>query len=198
MRQMWGATADEIVIGCVANYSPVKRHERLIAAFGALAAEGHRIRLVLVGEGPMRPAMEAQVRALDLEAKVRLAGSSADARALCAGFDVAVQASSREGLPNALLEAAAAGVPLVATDAGGTSEIVLDGLTGLLVPIDDEAAMVTALRATATDPDLRRRLGDAARDHVAAAFGMDRFVAEFARLYEDLAVAKRLAERRPA
>jgi glycosyltransferase involved in cell wall biosynthesis len=197
LRRAWDATDDEIVIGCVANYSPVKRHEQLIAAFGALVADGQRARLVLVGEGPMRPAMEEQIRALGLAAVVRLTGSTPDARAVYAGFDVAAQASCREGLPNALLEAAAAGRPIVATDAGGSGEIVLDGETGLLVPVDDEAAIVGALRRLVTDADLRRRLGAAAHDHAARAFGMDRFVAEFADLYEGQARARRLSERRP-
>lgn len=197
LRRAWGASEDEIVIGCVANYSPVKRHEALIAAFAALVAEGRRGRLVLVGEGPMRAAMEDQVRALGLAAVVRLAGSAPDARSLYGGFDVAVQASIREGLPNALLEAAAAGLPIVATDAGGSGEIVIDGETGLLVPIDDAGAMVAALRSVVDDADLRQRLGAAAREHTSRGFGMDRFVAEFADLYEGLAVARRLPGRRP-
>jgi glycosyltransferase involved in cell wall biosynthesis len=197
LRQGWGVDPDEVVLGCVANYSPVKAQERLIAAVGQLVAEGQRVRLVLVGEGPMRPALEAQVRALGLETAVHLAGSTPDARSTYAGFDVAVQASVREGLPNALLEAAAAGLPIVATDAGGSGEIVLDAETGLLVPVEDAAAMVAALRRIVTDAELRRRLGAAARDHAARTFGMDRFIAEFADLYEGLAVARRLPERRP-
>ena len=196
-RGAWGASDDEIVIGCVANYSPVKRHEQLIAAFGTLVATGQRARLVLVGEGPMRAAMEDQIQALGLAPVVRLTGSTPDARSLVVGFDVTVQASCREGLPNALLEAAAAGLPIVATDAGGSGEIVIDGETGLLVPVDDQVAMVGALQRMAADGDLRRRLGGAAHKHAARVFGMDRFVAEFADLYEGLAVARGLGERRP-
>ena len=133
------------LVGCVANYLPVKRHDLLIDAFSRIADAAPGARLVLVGEGPMRPAMEAQIRTLGLEERVRLHGSVADPTAMLGAFDVVVQASRSEGLPNALLEAAAAGRPIVATAAGGSGEIVLDGQTGLLVPIDDGDALASAL-----------------------------------------------------
>lgn len=181
---------DEIVIGCVANYSPVKRHDLLIEAFAALPDPGRPLRLVLVGDGPLRPALERQIRELGLEERVRLHGLELDPEPLYAAFDIVVQASNREGLPNALLEAGAAGRPIVATAAGGSGEIVLDGRTGLLVPVEDRPALVSALHALVVDPDLRERLGVAARAHVTLTFGMDRFVAEVANLYEEQAASK--------
>jgi glycosyltransferase involved in cell wall biosynthesis len=183
---------NDVVIGCVANYSPVKRHDLLIEAFAALQDRRQMVRLVLVGEGPLRSALERRIRELGLEARVRLHGSEVDPEPLYAAFDIVVQASSREGLPNALLEAGGAGRALVATDAGGSGEIVLDGRTGLLIPVEDRAALVSALYGLVSDPDLRDRLGLAAREHVVATFGMDRFVAEFAQLYEEQAASKNL------
>ena len=134
----------------------------------------------------MRPAMEARIRTLGLEERVRLLGSVADPTAMLGAFDVVVQASRSEGLPNALLEAAAAGRPIVATAAGGSGEIVLDGQTGLLVPIDDGDALASALLRLLGDTGLRESLGPAARERVATTFGMGRFVAEFAALYQGL------------
>ena len=183
---------NEIVIGCIANYSPVKRHDLIIEAFAALQDQDRSLRLVLVGEGPMRPTIEHQVRELGLESRVRLHGSELNPERLYPAFDVAVQASSREGLPNALLEAGAAGRPMVATAAGGTDEIVIDGQTGLLIPVDDGAALTEAMRRMVSDAELRQRLGRAAREHVAATFDMDRFVAEFAVLYEEQVAARKL------
>jgi glycosyltransferase involved in cell wall biosynthesis len=121
---------------------------------------------------------------------VRLHGSELNPEPLYAAFDITVQASSREGLPNALLEAGGAGRAIVATAAGGSGEIVLDGQTGLLVPAGDCVALVDALGRLVSDPGLRARLGNAAREHVTATFGMDRFVAEFAQLYEEMAASK--------
>jgi glycosyltransferase involved in cell wall biosynthesis len=187
IRQELGFEDDQLVIGCVANYLPVKRHDLLIEAFASVVKSFPNARLALVGDGPMRPAMEARIMAEGLDKRTRLVGSVADAPSIIGAFDIAVQASRSEGLPNALLEAAAAGLPIVATAAGGTSEIVRDGDTGLLVPIEDPAALASALLRALTDAELRRRLGGSARARVATVFAMDRFVSEFADLYRELA-----------
>lgn len=181
---------DEVVIGCVANYLPVKRHDLLIEVFANLLGQGHPLRLVLVGEGPLRPALERQIRDLGLEARVRLHGSALEPEPLYAAFDIVVQTSRREGLPNALLEAGAAGRAIVATAAGGSGEIVLDGRTGLLVPVDDRLALERSVYRLVSDSSLRERLGVTAREHVTTTFGMDRFVAEFANLYEEQALSR--------
>ena len=185
-----GTAADQLLVGCVANYLLVKRHDLLIDAFSRISEAAPGARLVLVGEGPMRPAMEAQVKTLGLQDRVRLLGSVADPTSMLGAFDVAVQASRSEGLPNVLLEAAAAARPIVATAAGGSGEIVRDGQTGLLVPVDDGDALASALLRLLRDADLRESLGPAARERVATAFGMGRFVAEFATLYQELARAR--------
>ena len=191
-RRLLGLSDDELAIGCIANYRPVKRLDLLIDAFASIAGEHQRVRLFLVGEGPVRADLEQRIQTLGLEGRVRLHGSELDPQRLYGIFDVVVQASHSEGLPNALLEAAAAGRPIVATAAGGTGEIVLDGKTGLIGPVDDRAALAQSLGRAIGDPDLRRRLGAAARVHVATTFGMERYVAEFATLYEELAEAKHL------
>lgn len=185
-----GAREGELVIGCVANYLPVKRHDRLIHAFAAVARAVPAARLVLVGEGPLRPQMAGLIQSLGIDERVRLYGSVADATRLLGGFDVMVQASRSEGSPNALLEAAAAGKAIVATAAGGSDEIVVDGVTGLLVPVDDVDAMRDALLRVLSDAALRDRLGVAARERTLSVFGMDRFVAEFSSLYLELIEAR--------
>jgi glycosyltransferase involved in cell wall biosynthesis len=121
---------------------------------------------------------------------VRIHGAEPDPLPLYAAFDLVVQASVREGLPNVLLEAGAAARPIVATAAGGSGEVVVDGVTGLLVPVEDRAALTSAMRAAMDDEGLRNRLGAAARDLVASQYGMDRFVAEWATFYERIAEAK--------
>jgi glycosyltransferase involved in cell wall biosynthesis len=186
---------DRVVVGCVANFRPVKNHDLLIEAFAPLVAEGLPVTLVLVGDGQLRPAIERRIREFGIGEHVRLHGSAADPEPLNAGFDLVVQASDREGLPNALLEAGAAGRPMVATAAGGTAEIVVDGTTGLLVPIGDREALTTALRRLVVDAGLRILLGRGARENIASRFGMDRFVAEFAELYEALAAQKGILRR---
>lgn len=191
-RRRWGAGDDDVVIGCVGNYRAIKRHALLIDAFATLARDQSDLRLVLVGEGETRPDLERQIAALGLEHRIRLHGIELDPRPMYGAFDIVVQSSMSEGLPNVLLEAASAGRPIVATAAGGSSEIVIDGATGLLVPVEDLGALTGALRCAIQDPDLRRRIGAAARVHVDATFGMARYVREFADLYEGQAESKGL------
>ena len=187
IRAGWGFGPDDIVAGAVANYRAVKGLDRLIRVVAGLHAELPALRLVLIGDGPLRGALEAQAASLGIADIVRVNGPEPDARRLVEAFDLVVAASEAEGLPNALLEAGAAGRPVAATAAGGTVEVVEDGRTGLLVPVADEVALAGAVRRLAGDPELRARLGSAARVHVETTFGMDRMVAEYAQLYTELA-----------
>jgi glycosyltransferase involved in cell wall biosynthesis len=190
LRSSWGIGPNELLVGCVANYKTGKGQETLIRAFGQALPSHPELRLILVGEGPLRAILERLVRDLDLGAAVRLHGAVPEATDIIGAFDIAAQASWAEGLPNAVLEAAAAGLPIVATDAGGTAEILDGGRTGICVPIGDEAAIAEALGHLCDDPALRASLGEAARAHVRAVFSAERFVAEMAALYDELALSK--------
>ena len=184
VRSALGVDGDEVVFGCVANFVRDKRHALLLDAFAIVAADHPAVRLVLVGDGPLREAITRQVADLGLDAKVQIHGQDPEPLGLYPAFDVVVQASLREGLSNVLLEAAASRKAIVATDAGGTAEVVTDGRTGLLVPTEDAAAFAAAMRAAADDPLLRARLGAEAHALVSERYGMDRFVAEWGAFYE--------------
>ena len=193
IRAGWGAGEADIVIGAVGNLRAVKGHEYLLPAFAAAAADDQRLRLVIVGEGPERPAIEAEVRERAIGDRVHLAGSVLDPQELYGGFDMVVHPSLSEGLSNTLLEAASAGRPIIATSVGGTAEIIHDEQTGLLIAPADIAALSHTIVRLAANPGLRRRLGDTARTHVQAKFGMGRYVDEFAALYEELAGRAKLS-----
>jgi glycosyltransferase involved in cell wall biosynthesis len=196
MRARWGAGDDAVVVGSVANYRPGKGHLTLIEAFARACRERPTLRLVLVGEGRLRAGLEQRIAELGLTGRIVLHGAERDARPLNAAFDLAVLASEAEGMPNALLEAAAAGRALLSTAAGGAVEIALDGSTGLVVPVGDAGALAAAMGRLVDDAELRARLGAAARDHVARSFGMDRFVASFAEMYVRAAANRRSSARR--
>lgn len=164
----------------VASFEAVKGHRFLIDACAGLRDAGLEFRLDLVGDGPLRREVEAHVAARDLQRHVRLLGGQPRgevARAL-AGADIAVLAShptaegKREGIPVALMEAMAAGLPVVATAISGIPELVEPGVTGLLVPSGDAAALAGALRTLIADPDLRERLGRAGRARVVRDFNL--------------------------
>jgi len=139
----------------------------------ALAAVGARpYSALVVGDGPDRRAVEAEIRSLGLEGAVRLAGERRDVPRLLANADVFVLSSRSEGAPLSVLEAMAAGVPVVASAVGGVPELVADGVTGLLVSPGDPRALAAALDRLLADPALRRRLGAAARERVRTRFDL--------------------------
>lgn len=185
-RTAWGLTDEDVLVGCVANLKPEKGLAYLIDAAGRLRDIMPRLRFVIIGEGPMRTELEADVRRRGLEAIVRLDGAVPDARPLYSAFDLFVQASETEGLPNVILEASAAGLPIVATAVGGTTEIVTPGQSALIVDPGDTEGLVHAIRRLAEDAGLRERLGHAALDR-AADFSAERLVAATAAVYLQLA-----------
>lgn len=187
IRAGWGFSPDELVIGYVGSMRPGKGQERIVATMPHLLAQVPGSRLVLVGGGPLRPNIERQIAALGLGDRIHLTGDVLDARPLFGGLDIFTSASEAEGLPNSVLEAAAAGIGIVATAAGGTVEIVEDGHTGILIPVGDDDGLRAGLIRLAMDPVMRARLGSAAQEHAAAAFGIDRFIRETADLYEEMA-----------
>jgi glycosyltransferase involved in cell wall biosynthesis len=185
-RAAMGVTDDGAVVGSVGTFKPGKGQARVLAAMAEIRNRRPDTWLVFVGDGPERAVVEGLARSAGFD-HARFLGTVADARGLYPGFDVLVSASDAEGLPNVVLEAAAAGRPIVATAAGGTGEIVTDGQTGLLVQVGDTDGIAAAVVRVLDDSDLGNRLGRAARDHVTTAFGVERFVAETAALYEEMA-----------
>ena len=149
----------------------------------ALARLEPPARALLVGDGPERMAIEAEVRRLGLAGRVTLAGERGDVPELLAASDVFVLSSRSEGLPMSVLEAMAAGLPVVASSVGGVPELVVEGETGFLVPVGDAAALAAALERLIADQELRRRLGRAGRRRVEAEFDLGRFRTAHVELY---------------
>jgi glycosyltransferase involved in cell wall biosynthesis len=165
----------------------------LIRALAALA--GEEFEALIVGDGPDRDAVEAEIRNLGLENRVRLAGERDDVPELLASSDVFVLSSRSEGLPVSVLEAMAGELPVVASDVGGVAELVVDGETGLLVPPGDEAALGQALGRLVQDRDLRRTLGAAGRARAEACFDLVSFKKAHLELYaRQLELAGAVAE----
>jgi glycosyltransferase involved in cell wall biosynthesis len=190
IRAEWGYGRNEVVVGCVANYKPHKGLELLLEVVGRLRSKHPEMRLVLVGEGELRPGLERLISELDLGGIVRLHGTEPDARRLYGAFDILAHASESEGGPNSVIEASAARIPIVATRAGGTVEAVIEGEGGLLVGVGDAKAFAEALSRMVSDPGLRLRMGAAARERAEQVYSVDLYVTKTTSMYEELAIKK--------
>ncbi|MEA2254686.1 MAG: hypothetical protein QOG35_731 [Solirubrobacteraceae bacterium] len=182
------------LIVSVARLAAPKDPLTLVAALARL--EPGSFRAVLVGDGPERDAVAAEVRAAALDGDITLAGDRDDVAALLAAADVFVLATRSEGLPMSILEAMAAGLPIVASAVGGIPEAVVDDETGRLVPAGDAPALAAALERVLGDAALRRAMGAAGRRRAAEAFGVERFRSAHVALYErELAAAPKRSRR---
>lgn len=181
-RDALGLPSDDLVIGAVTRLDPVKGVDFLIRAL----AQVDDARLTVIGDGPERAALEALANDLGVTGQVFWAGHRCDVESLLPAFDLFVQPSLHEGMPNTVLEAQACGLPVVATAVGGTPEVVVDGVTGLLVPPRDPTALAKAMTVLLRNSDLRRKMGRAGRDRIAQHFSVERMVEQTQALYERL------------
>lgn len=175
-----------LVFGCVASLTPVKRHADLIEAFAIVRRQVPTARLLLIGDGPLRADIGNRIAALDLMAAVDLLGDRSNIGTLLSALDVAVLASSTEGMSNAILEAMACALPVVATAVGGNLQLVEHDVSGLLVPAANPEALAAAMLMLAEAPSLRRRMGDAARARIEREFSLDAMALSYDRLYRRL------------
>ena len=159
MRDTLGATPSTVLVGTVANYRTQKAYPVLLHASAQVLADDDRVRFVAVGQGPERERIERLHAELGLGERVRLLGYREDAVEVLAACDIFCLSSDYEGLPVALMEALALGLPVVATGVGGIAETVEDGVHGRLVPPRDPDALADAILAVASDPDQRRQMG---------------------------------------
>ncbi len=182
MRTELGIGPDEWVIGSVGRLVPEKNHASLVRACAPLLRDGNA-RLLLVGEGPERAAIEALVRKLGIEKKVRLAGVRQDTHEVLAAMDVFALSSRTEGMPLALLEAMATELPVVCTRVGGIPTLLAGSDAGALVSSEDDEALAEELRRLQADPEEARRMGVRARQLVTAQHGMHVVTRETTALY---------------
>ena len=161
-----GFTAGEAVIGAVGRLEEEKRFDVLLEAVALLAPRRPEVRLVVVGEGSLRPRLQRRCQDLGIAARCRFLGHRSDVRDLYHGFDLFVQSSDHEGSPTVIVEAMAMEVPVVATNVGGTGELIESGAHGLLVPRRQPAAMAQAMETTLAGPDATRGQVAAARERV--------------------------------
>ncbi len=181
-RAELGVAAADRVILWVGRLDPIKGVDTLVEAMRYVDA-ATRPRLLLVGDGPIRPRIVEQVQRLGLGGRVTLLGTRGDVPRLLRAADVFAFPSRTEGLPNALLEAMAAGCAIVTTDAPGCRDLIRHEHNGLVTPIDDAETLGGHIRRLLSDDALRRRLGAAAHADAAAHWTLDGMIDAYAQLY---------------
>jgi sugar transferase (PEP-CTERM/EpsH1 system associated) len=185
------ASPSVVTIGTVTRFQPIKDPLNLARAYiharRLLTDHAIELRLVLAGDGDLRKEVEAVLAAAGASSQVQFLGSRDDVAALLPTFDVFVLASRREGISNTILEAMACGLPVIATATGGNLEIVEDGTTGTLVPVQDAAALGAAIARYALDAALRRAHGQAGRQRAEQRYALDTMVGQYADCYLSLA-----------
>jgi glycosyltransferase involved in cell wall biosynthesis len=187
-RRELGIGAEEILLVFVGRVVPIKRLDLLLPALAQAGESEPRLRLAVVGDGDERPRLERQAAELGIAADVTFLGYRRELCPIFAAADIAVLSSDNEGTPVSLIEAAAAGLPAVATDVGGVAEVV-SAETGILVPRGDVAALAGAIVEMAADPQRRERCGRAARRRAVGRYGAARLLSDIDALYRELATA---------
>jgi len=186
-RRAFGIQENDIVVGSVARFDPVKNLEGLVNAFSGLDRDKYaRCKLLLVGDGPELPFVRNTAKDLGLTQKVIFTGMRRDIPECLSVMDIYVQPSKFEGVPNAALEAMAAGLPVIATNVGGVSEIVEDRMTGILVAVDDERSLTQSIEFLVQHPARRREMGSLGRKRATSLFSIDKMVSEYEKLYEQI------------
>lgn len=190
-REKAGFRDDEVLLVSVARLSPQKDPFTLIQAFSLVisrqkespSGKSPKLRLLLVGDGPLRPELEERIRALGLEGRVHLLGIRTDVPEILAGADVFVLSSRWEGNPLSVMEAMAAGKAIIATAVGGVPELVQDEVSGILVPPGDEEGLAWAITRLVEDMGLRLRLGQEASNRAREQFDVRIMVRQYEALY---------------
>ena len=184
------ADPSHVVIGTVGRLQAVKGHRTLIQGITHLVADqpslATKVRLVIVGDGPLRKSLEALVCDAGLQDVVWMPGLREDIPQILQSFDVFVLPSEAEGISNTILEAMATGLPVLATRVGGNAELVVEGETGTLVPAKDPHALKNALVEFIEHPDMRTRYGSKGRSRVEQSFSLQAMVKNYLRVYDEL------------
>ena len=183
-----GVTSGALLVGAVGRLNPIKGHTYLVASWPHVVAKVPEARLVLIG--PARTAdrdrLEGEAKATGCGDSIHFLGQRRDVPLILPSLDVVALPSLTEGFSNVIIEAGAAGRPVVATRVGGNPEAIVDGETGLLVPPKDAMALANAIISLLSEPARRATMGEAARRRVVSLYSVDRMIEGYDRLYASL------------
>ena len=174
------------LVGIVGRLVPIKAHDMFLAAAAALGKADPKVHFAIIGDGELAAQLRDLARAWGLPDRIHFAGWRADLADVYADLDIVVCCSRNEGTPVSVIEACAAGVPVVGTKVGGMPDIITDGVNGFLVQTGDVEALAAAIARLIADPSRRNSMGAAGRDFVVERYGSGRMVHELKQVYTEL------------
>jgi glycosyltransferase involved in cell wall biosynthesis len=189
LRRLFGIPPERFVVGWIGRMTGIKRVPDVLTVFRRLLDLGVDAELCLVGDGPQRAHLEEQAKALGISRRTLFAGYQREIAPYFDLFDAFLLPSANEGTPVVAIEALAARRPVVATRVGGVPDVVRDGVDGLLAEVGDVDGLARCLARLAEDANLRRRFGEAGRDHVVPRYRVSRLVDDVDALYRELLAA---------
>ena len=185
-----GFVSNDVVIGTIGRIDKNKNHAMILRVFAQLTQKWPNLKLVILGEGPLKNELASAANALGVGTKVSLPGEIPIAARYLPVMEICCLTSYTEGMPNVIMEASAAGVPVVATTCGGSTELIEESTTGFLVTVDDDASMKAKLEFLLVDSDRRHRIGAAGRKKMMRQFSVDIMVNRMTQIYEELIATK--------
>ncbi len=193
-RNNLNVPTDAFPVICVANLLPIKGIDALLQAWSQVASAHPAARLLLVGEGPLRQSFEQLTNELGIASTIQFLGQRKDVPALLRAAELFVLPSRYEGHSNAVLEAAASALPIIATDVGGTREIIRNEHNGWLVQPDDPNALATQILTAINNAPIRKQLGKNARNDTLARFSPDHWAEQYNAMYQQLGLTTEAAQ----
>ena len=181
-----GLDGGDVVVIQVARLDYLKDHPTALRAIHQASSQCDRVRLLVVGDGPERPRIETEIARLGIANHVRMLGLRQDVLRLLWASDIFLLSSISEGIPVTIIEAMAAGLPVVATTVGGVPELVLDGQTGLLAPAGDYQRLGDSIVRLAQAPQLRAEMGSAGRRRACEMFSQEKMHGAYLSCYEEM------------
>jgi len=186
LKKRMGLPIDSPVITLVAVLRAQKRHELVIAAAAEVIKVFPQARFLFVGDGPGRNRVEQEIKKAQLEAQILMTGYREDIPAILSFTDLGIISSVAEGIPQFLFQIMAMGKPVIATEVGGIPEIVTSGVTGVLIPPEDPAALVKAIVQALGDPGSARRLGAEGRRLVEQGYTVEKMAEKVYKVYQQV------------
>ena len=193
LKKELGFSDTDILIGSVGRLDSNKNYSMLLRAFAPLTQHWSGLRLLIIGDGPLKKELSEMAEDLDIASKVCLPGQMPQAARFLPAMAICCLTSYTEGMPNLIMEAAAAGLPVVSTRCGDSAYLVEDGVTGYLVSPNDDAGMSAHLGVLLANAEHRLRMGSMGREKMRREFGVNAMVSRMTQVYEQLLTERKLA-----